>query len=147
MTIRPTRTAASCEKRRKASRRSAVAVGQTTKASCASPPTQRQAAERCTQSASSERHEEPVSTAECPESERPEQSTSPSTRAGQSSTGRSVSQARKRIAPSSAKPSVITMKAVPKRVPWARSEEHTSELQSRENLVCRLLLEKKKKKT
>src|SRR5690606_39486401 len=30
---------------------------------------------------------------------------------------------------------------------WAgvRSEEHTSELQSRENLVCRLLLEKKKK--
>src|SRR5690606_3229120 len=30
--------------------------------------------------------------------------------------------------------------------PWeafARSEEHTSELQSRENLVCRLLLEKK----
>src|SRR6266511_5586701 len=31
--------------------------------------------------------------------------------------------------------------------PWpGRSEEHTSELQSRENLVCRLLLEKKKKK-
>src|SRR5690606_39477916 len=28
----------------------------------------------------------------------------------------------------------------------SRSEEHTSELQSRENLVCRLLLEKKKKK-
>ena len=27
-----------------------------------------------------------------------------------------------------------------------RSEEHTSELQSRTNLVCRLLLEKKKKK-
>src|SRR5690606_39318364 len=27
-----------------------------------------------------------------------------------------------------------------------RSEEHTSELQSRENLVCRLLLEKKKDK-
>src|SRR5690606_41628074 len=27
----------------------------------------------------------------------------------------------------------------------ARSEEHTSELQSRDNLVCRLLLEKKKK--
>src|SRR5690606_41746285 len=27
-----------------------------------------------------------------------------------------------------------------------RSEEHTSELQSRENLVCRLLLEKKNKK-
>src|SRR5690606_41307251 len=30
--------------------------------------------------------------------------------------------------------------------PPARSEEHTSELQSRENLVCRLLLEKKKAK-
>src|SRR5436309_14246580 len=28
-----------------------------------------------------------------------------------------------------------------------RSEEHTSELQSRENLVCRLLLEKKKRRT
>src|SRR2546422_7595273 len=38
-------------------------------------------------------------------------------------------------------------------IPWAqnpaatkRSEEHTSELQSRLHLVCRLLLEKKKKK-
>src|SRR2546427_4664888 len=36
-------------------------------------------------------------------------------------------------------------------VPWLcrrilRSEEHTSELQSQSNLVCRLLLEKKKKK-
>src|SRR3712207_8293595 len=29
-------------------------------------------------------------------------------------------------------------------VKWARSEEHTSELQSRQYLVCRLLLEKKK---
>src|SRR2546427_7774627 len=29
----------------------------------------------------------------------------------------------------------------------ARSEEHTSELQSQSNLVCRLLLEKKKEKT
>src|SRR5258706_5719312 len=28
---------------------------------------------------------------------------------------------------------------------WARSEEHTSELQSLTNLVCRLLLEKKKR--
>src|SRR2546430_13593605 len=27
---------------------------------------------------------------------------------------------------------------------WKRSEEHTSELQSQSNLVCRLLLEKKK---
>src|SRR6266700_4314112 len=31
-----------------------------------------------------------------------------------------------------------------RRAPRTRSEEHTSELQSRENLVCRLLLEKKK---
>src|SRR2546430_8674111 len=31
--------------------------------------------------------------------------------------------------------------------PTHRSEEHTSELQSQSNLVCRLLLEKKKKKT
>src|SRR3712207_8774946 len=30
--------------------------------------------------------------------------------------------------------------------PKARSEEHTSELQSRQYLVCRLLLEKKKKR-
>src|SRR5258708_25117145 len=30
--------------------------------------------------------------------------------------------------------------------PLARSEEHTSELQSPDHLVCRLLLEKKKKK-
>src|SRR2546430_2840417 len=29
-------------------------------------------------------------------------------------------------------------------VTWTRSEEHTSELQSQSNLVCRLLLEKKK---
>src|SRR5260370_11337004 len=29
--------------------------------------------------------------------------------------------------------------------PWLRSEEHTSELQSHLNLVCRLLLEKKKR--
>src|SRR2546427_3639022 len=33
----------------------------------------------------------------------------------------------------------------PARRPWTRSEEHTSELQSQSNLVCRLLLEKKKR--
>src|SRR5947208_7923285 len=33
-----------------------------------------------------------------------------------------------------------------KSAPGARSEEHTSELQSPDHLVCRLLLEKKKKK-
>src|SRR2546421_6801573 len=40
--------------------------------------------------------------------------------------------------------------ARPNRVSWARvssrSEEHTSELQSRSDIVCRLLLEKKKNK-
>src|SRR2546428_8799660 len=38
-------------------------------------------------------------------------------------------------------PELITTSSVPD----VRSEEHTSELQSRSDLVCRLLLEKKKK--
>src|SRR5688572_31570305 len=33
------------------------------------------------------------------------------------------------------------------KMPEVRSEEHTSELQSQSNLVCRLLLEKKKNKS
>src|SRR2546427_1161197 len=37
-------------------------------------------------------------------------------------------------------------KAFARRGGGTRSEEHTSELQSQSNLVCRLLLEKKKKK-
>src|SRR2546430_2824982 len=37
---------------------------------------------------------------------------------------------------------LLTRKKAP---PAPRSEEHTSELQSQSNLVCRLLLEKKKK--
>src|SRR5436305_5204946 len=36
-------------------------------------------------------------------------------------------------------------RGLPRRVARVRSEEHTSELQSRPHLVCRLLLEKKKK--
>src|SRR2546427_3947662 len=40
--------------------------------------------------------------------------------------------------------SVLDLAADPPEVP--RSEEHTSELQSQSNLVCRLLLEKKKNK-
>src|SRR3712207_6880815 len=36
---------------------------------------------------------------------------------------------------------------VARQAPLLRSEEHTSELQSRQYLVCRLLLEKKKNKT
>src|SRR5436309_11789602 len=38
----------------------------------------------------------------------------------------------------------VTTSGPPSAAVSARSEEHTSELQSRENLVCRLLLEKKK---
>src|ERR1019366_10785418 len=34
---------------------------------------------------------------------------------------------------------------LPPDMQWVRSEEHTSELQSLTNIVCRLLLEKKKK--
>src|SRR2546427_7412701 len=41
-------------------------------------------------------------------------------------------------------PKVSALKTNPK-VAFTRSEEHTSELQSQSNLVCRLLLEKKKK--
>src|SRR5438874_9219692 len=38
------------------------------------------------------------------------------------------------------------LKQIDSALAWARSEEHTSELQSRRDLVCRLLLEKKKKR-
>src|SRR3712207_9355909 len=44
-------------------------------------------------------------------------------------------------------PLVVEVDAVPLGVAAGRSEEHTSELQSRQYLVCRLLLEKKKQKT
>src|SRR2546422_3905913 len=43
--------------------------------------------------------------------------------------------------------SVVTASPVTVTGTVDRSEEHTSELQSRLHLVCRLLLEKKKKKT
>src|SRR2546430_6726236 len=55
---------------------------------------------------------------------------------------RSRSTSRARSASSSDAPSGARRKAT--RTP--RSEEHTSELQSQSNLVCRLLLEKKKKR-
>src|SRR5437016_7893422 len=42
---------------------------------------------------------------------------------------------------------VRAREAKPAGITLHRSEEHTSELQSLTNLVCRLLLEKKKKKT
>src|SRR5688572_32027068 len=39
---------------------------------------------------------------------------------------------------------LICLERYPEAIPILRSEEHTSELQSQSNLVCRLLLEKKK---
>src|SRR5947208_8968739 len=41
----------------------------------------------------------------------------------------------------------LLLKSARNRVITSRSEEHTSELQSPDHLVCRLLLEKKKMKT
>src|SRR2546422_6378831 len=48
--------------------------------------------------------------------------------------------------PISKSPLLIRLVAERKRNKGLRSEEHTSELQSRLHLVCRLLLEKKKKR-
>src|SRR5256886_11972324 len=42
-------------------------------------------------------------------------------------------------------PRAASRPAAARAIASARSEEHTSELQSQSNLVCRLLLEKKKK--
>src|SRR5439155_23322572 len=47
------------------------------------------------------------------------------------------------VIPSRFQPSILRIVALTEKQP--RSEEHTSELQSRGHLVCRLLLEKKKK--
>src|SRR5690606_41617508 len=64
----------------------------------------------------------------------------------------SSSSSPKVIGPSSDRPHLVTMlrailvaRSMSLEAPVVRSEEHTSELQSRENLVCRLLLEKKKR--
>src|SRR5947209_8889167 len=46
------------------------------------------------------------------------------------------------VLPSNARPTIVRRHATGN---FSRSEEHTSELQSRQYLVCRLLLEKKKK--
>src|SRR2546427_9550517 len=46
---------------------------------------------------------------------------------------------------SSSSPGVSMKNLISSARPISRSEEHTSELQSQSNLVCRLLLEKKKK--
>src|SRR5256886_12922543 len=50
----------------------------------------------------------------------------------------------------SGRPNCLTSLELPRKLSAlcpTRSEEHTSELQSQSNLVCRLLLEKKKKKS
>src|SRR6185369_17784563 len=49
-----------------------------------------------------------------------------------------------RSRPSRCRPTCGSTSPWPRSWPWSRSEEHTSELQSHLNLVCRLLLEKKK---
>src|SRR2546429_7178379 len=59
-------------------------------------------------------------------------------------------QARRELLAESRKhPITAKLRKIPSLGPirWNRSEEHTSELQSRLHLVCRLLLEKKKKNT
>src|SRR2546427_5480565 len=51
----------------------------------------------------------------------------------------------RRITPTTSRVTTVTSARVTPRITRARrSEEHTSELQSQSNLVCRLLLEKKK---
>src|SRR5438132_5045288 len=52
----------------------------------------------------------------------------------------------KAVAPSGVKASLFCSMATIWIAIFCRSEEHTSELQSHSDLVCRLLLEKKKKK-
>src|SRR3712207_7479265 len=64
-----------------------------------------------------------------------------SARRGSSTPSTSRMRETTRVASSECPPSAKKPSSTP------RSEEHTSELQSRQYLVCRLLLEKKKKKT
>src|SRR5438093_12259106 len=59
---------------------------------------------------------------------------------------RSLSTSRTRSSICTKEPAGIRGSIVESRRPTYRSEEHTSELQSLTNLVCRLLLEKKKKR-
>src|SRR2546421_2467462 len=60
---------------------------------------------------------------------------------------RRASSSQKRRRRGQAASSVASSVAKHTRTQCSRSEEHTSELQSRSDLVCRLLLEKKKKKS
>src|SRR5690606_42086269 len=63
---------------------------------------------------------------------------------GQAGGGMARSRARQRTQLSRRDGSPRLGRSQPRQIGAKRSEEHTSELQSRENLVCRLLLEKKK---
>src|SRR2546422_3520102 len=72
---------------------------------------------------------------------------------GKTKSGRSAARGSGQRAPPCARHAGRSIRGVPLPSPlsWGggrrrRSEEHTSELQSRLHLVCRLLLEKKKKK-
>src|SRR5690349_23211740 len=58
-------------------------------------------------------------------------------------TARPATSPRRSTSASASPPAVRASRSRPGSTP-ARSEEHTSELQSRRDLVCRLLLEKKK---
>src|SRR2546429_7398645 len=60
---------------------------------------------------------------------------------------RSYTMARRRLASETSPVDARYPMNPPAKASPARSEEHTSELQSRLHLVCRLLLEKKKKTT
>src|SRR5256885_5438435 len=58
-----------------------------------------------------------------------------------------VSRTTSRVSRSKTSPTSLARSGEPLTTALTRSEEHTSELQSPCNLVCRLLLEKKKKNT
>ena len=98
-TITATRAIASRANPTKAVRRSEGARGQTRKARVATPPTQIDAATRCSQSASSESADEFGSVAWCPESERPDARRTETASAGQRSSSRSKNPARRAGAP------------------------------------------------
>src|SRR5690606_41952974 len=70
-------------------------------------------------------------------------------RSGRPARAPPAGRARDRVREPGSRPRTVPGDAAPRprlrRRAAERSEEHTSELQSRENLVCRLLLEKKKR--
>src|SRR3989442_2721810 len=70
---------------------------------------------------------------------------SPPSDTGRSQTGSSNPSTAVTRSPSAGRCGAAGSLRAGRRCPSPRSEEHTSELQSRPHLVCRLLLEKKKK--